>query len=90
MLTSCFVRVNEQYCKVALADDYDRKQSIKRDIGMLAIMTGRLPHEIFEDVDWYKTLYLDLDIMYAGLQEYIRLMRGNTGLSTIKAPFLTF
>jgi len=79
MLTSCFVRVNEQYCKVAPADDYDRKQSIKRDIGMLAIMTGRLPHEIFEDVDWYKTLYLDLDIMYAGLQEYIRLMRGNTG-----------
>lgn len=63
---------------MAPADDYDRKQAIKRDIGMLAIMTGRLPHEIFEDVDWYKTLYLDLDIMYAGLQEYIRLMRGNT------------
>jgi len=67
---------------VAPADDYDRKQSIKRDIGMLAIMTGRLPHEIFEDVDWYKTLYLDLDIMYAGLQEYIRLMNGNRQSTT--------
>jgi hypothetical protein len=42
-------------------DDYEKRtDEYLQSIGFLALMSGRMPHEIFDDPNWNETILFDL------------------------------
>ena len=52
----------------------DRQEQYKTSIGFLAMMSGILPHEIFEKSNWPKTIMFDLEVSQLTWKKYFEMM----------------
>lgn len=57
----------------------DREDELMKSIGFLAAISGRLPHEIFEDPDWPDTVVWDLRCSNFFWKELLTVLK--TGLN---------
>ena len=53
----------------------ERSDEYMQAIGFLALMSGRLPHEIFEDPDWNSTLIWDLRVSNATFKVFFDILK---------------
>ena len=53
---------NDDYQFLNLDDIEERDEEYMQALGFLALMSGRLPHEIFEDPEWYKHILFNLRV----------------------------
>ena len=53
---------NEEYQYLNLDDIEERDEEYMQALGFLALMSGRLPHEIFEDPDWNRNILFNMRV----------------------------
>jgi len=53
---------NEEYNFLNLDDIEERDEEYMQALGFLSIMSGRLPHEIFEDPEWNRHILFNLRV----------------------------
>ena len=71
--------INEGIYNFINFDDwFEREDEYMQALGFLALLSGRLPTEIFNDDDWPKTLLFNLKCSNAVFKVLLEAIRGNT------------